>query len=403
MNDFTLSQASTVLNAIYQQVTGQAQSAPITNVNDFASVAQTLLRTGYDPVINAVSQIWSRTIFSSRRYDAPNSDLEMDMPRFGNAVRKLSPVAAEMMDDERFLYPVAADATTHPTNPLGNGLSVDMWKIKKQEVLQTNFYGTFVYQQRYSLFKDQFDVAFQSPDEFSRFTAMNMAERQNDRESYKESISRGIQANLIGAILDEAQTGRVIHLITEYNALTGLTLTAQTVYLPQNFAPFMRWAYSLIITLARLMARRSEMFQTVINNKHILRHTSPDNLRIAMLSPIMEQFKSMVMSSTFHDDYIKLAKLEEVDFWQSIEAPGDIKITPVYTSTAGAVTTGSAVSDSSVIGIMHDRDALGYAFTNTWSAVTPLNIDGGYWNEAYHANVKTIMDNTEKAVVLKLD
>ena len=109
------------------------------------------------------------------------------------------------------------------------------------------------------------------------------------------------------------------------------------------------------------------------------------------------------MSSTFHDDYIKLAKLEEVDFWQSIEAPGDIKITPVYTSTAGAVTTGSAVSDSSVIGIMHDRDALGYAFTNTWSAVTPLNIDGGYWNEAYHANVKTIMDNTEKAVVLKLD
>ena len=403
MNDFTLSQASTVLNAIYQQVTGQAQSAPITNVNDFASVAQTLLRTGYDPVINAVSQIWSRTIFSSRRYDAPNSDLEMDMPRFGNAVRKLSPVAAEMMDDERFLYPVAADATTHPTNPLGNGLSVDMWKIKKQEVLQTNFYGTFVYQQRYSLFKDQFDVAFQSPDEFSRFTAMNMAERQNDRESYKESISRGIQANLIGAILDEAQTGRVIHLITEYNALTGLTLTAQTVYLPQNFAPFMRWAYSRIITLARLMARRSEMFQTVINNKHILRHTSPDNLRIAMLSPIMEQFKSMVMSSTFHDDYIKLAKLEEVDFWQSIEAPGDIKITPVYTSTAGAVTTGSAVSDSSVIGIMHDRDALGYAFTNTWSAVTPLNIDGGYWNEAYHANVKTIMDNTEKAVVLKLD
>lgn len=403
MNDFTVSQASSVLNSIVAQATGSAAITPITNNGDFIAVAQTLLKTGYDTVINAVSQVFSRSIFAYRDYNAENSDLEMDMPRYGNAVRKLSPVARTMQDDERFIYPVAYDAVNYPGNPLGDGLSVDHYKINKQDVLQTNFYGTAVYQQRYTIFKDQFDVAFSSLEEFGRFAAMLLGERKNDRESYKEGIARGLQANFIGAILDEGATDRVIHLLTEYNALTGLSLTASTVYQPANFAPFMRWAFSRIKTVARLMAARSENFQTAISGKRILRHTSAENLRIAMFAPIMEQFKAMVLSDTFHDEYLNRATLEEVNYWQSIDTPAGIQVTPIYTDSTGALKTGNAVNNATVVGILHDRDAMGYAFTNTWSATTPLNIDGGYWNEAYHANVKTIQDNTEKAVVLCLD
>ncbi len=403
MNDFSISQASSVLNSIVAQATGSAAVTPVTNNGDFVAVAQTLLRTGNDTVINAISQVFSRSIFAFRDYDAANSDLEMDLPRYGNALRKLSPVAKTMQDDMRFTYPVLYDAVNHPTNPLGDGVSVDHYKISKQDVLQTNFYGTAVYQQRYTIFKDQFDVAFNSIEEFSRFAAMLLGERKNDRESYKEGLSRGLQANFIGALLDENDADRVIHLLTEYNALTGLNLTATSVYQPANFAAFMRWAYSRVKTIARLMARRSEKFQTAISGKRILRHTSAENLRVAMFTPMMEQFKAMVLSDTFHDDYFERAKLEEVDFWQSIDSPNTIQVTPIYTDTSGQVATGSAVNNSVVVGILHDRDAMGYAFVNPWSATTPLNIDGGYWNEAYHANVKTLQDNTEKAVVLCMD
>lgn len=396
----TISQAAQVLNAINQQVTGSAL-APITNNADFVSAANALLLTGRDPILNALSQIWSRTIFAYRDYRAAMAGLEMDLDRYGNAVRKLSPVAREMQDDESFLWPVAYDANQTP--PLGDGESVDMWEIAKQRVQQMNFYGTAVYQQRYTIFKDQFDNAFSSADEFGRFNAMNLAERNNEKEQFKENVARGLQLNFIASLIDENQTGRVIHLLSEYNAATGLTLTATTVYQPDNFAPFMRWVWARIKTLIRLMGNRSNMFQTVVNGERVLRFTRPENMRVAILSSAYDQIETMVLSDTYHDNYLKDVTFEGMDFWQSITNPAAISVTPTYTGTNGNVITGSAVTNSAVFGILHDKDALGYAMVNSWSAITPLNIDGGYWNESYHARIKTIQDNTEKAVVLLLD
>lgn len=404
MNDMTISQAATILGEAVEQATGQKVITNISTPEQFVSVAQTALKTGYDPIINALSQIWSRSIYAVRDYTSPLTSLEMDLPRYGNALRKISPIAAKMQDDQRFIWPVAYDATNHVANALGNGESVDMYKISKQEVLQTNFYGTAVYQQRYTTFKDQFDVALSSADEFMRFNAMNMTERNNDKESYRESVARGMQANFIAAILDEGQKSRVVHLLTEYNTETGLSLSAQSVYQPDNFAPFMRWVYARLNVIARFMGERSQLYQTVINAKPVLRHTRGSDLRVALYSKAYEQMRSMALSTTFHDDYLKLAKFEGINFWQSIETPDSVNITPVYTSTSGAVKKATkVVNKAGIFGIMHDRDALGYCYTNTWSATTPLNIDGGYWNTAEHATIKTIQDNTEKAVVLLLD
>lgn len=396
----TIAQAAQVLNEINQQVTGSAL-ATIANNADFVSAGNALLLTGRDPILNALSQIWSRTIFAYRDYRAAMAGLEMDLDRYGNAVRKLSPVAREMQDDESFLWPVAYDANMTP--PLGDGESVDMWEIAKQRVQQMNFYGTAVYQQRYTIFKDQFDNAFRSAEEFGRFNAMNLTERNNEKEQFKENVARGLQLNFIAALIDENMPSRVIHLLSEYNTATGLSLTSNTVYQPDNFAPFMRWVWARIKTLIRLMGNRSNMFQTVVNGERVLRFTRPENMRVAILSSAYDQIETMVLSDTYHDDYLKGVTFEGMDFWQSITNPAAINVTPTYTDANGNVITGSNVTNGSVFGILHDRDALGYAMVNTWSAVTPLNIDGGYWNESYHARIKTVQDNTEKAVVLLLD
>ena len=404
-NFMTVEQASTVLNNIYEQVTGKQLTA-VVGTADFVNTANALLLTGRDPVLNALSQMWSKTIFAYRDYKAPLSGLEMDLERYGNAVRKLSPVAREMQDDETFTYPVAYDAVNYPLNPYGDGVSVDMWKISKQKTQQMNFYGTAVYSQRYTIFKDSFDSAFQSIDEFSRFNSMNLAERNNEKEQYKEAVARGLQLNFLAGIIDENNSDRVVHLLTEYNTATGLStpLTAQTVYQPDNFAPFMRWVWARIKTLIRLMGVRSGRFQTIVNNEPVLRFTRPENMRVALLAQAYDQIETMVMSDTYHDNYLKGVSFEGVDFWQSIDSPASINIIPVYTDTTGQPTSpASAVTSSAVFGILHDKDAMGYSMVNSWSAVTPLNIDGGFWNESYHARIKTIQDNTEKAVVLLLD
>lgn len=404
MNSMSISQASTVLNSIVQQAGNRIALTPITTPEDFVSVAQTALQTGYDPIINAISQVWSRTVFAVRDYDKRIlGSLYMDLPRYGNAVRKLSPIARDMINDDSYLWPVAYDALQSP--PLGDGESVDHYTIYKQQVQQVNFYGTAVYEQAYTIFKDQFDTAFNSMDEFVRFNAMNLTERNNEKTQYEENLARGLQANLIASLLDEADTYRVRHVLTEYNTATGQTtpLTATTVMQAGNFEAFIRWLYAQVSNIVRLMGERSNMFQTIINSQNVLRHSSPDNIRVAMLSPFMDYINSMVLATTYHDDYMKLPKYEAINFWQSIQNPSTVSMTPVYTNTSGAVATSSAVAQSGVIGVIHDRDAIGYTITNPVSAVTPMNAKGLYWTEYYHARFKTIFDNTEKAVVLVLD
>lgn len=403
MNNMSISQAATVLGEVVSQATGQSAIANITTPENFVSVAQTALKTGYDPVLNAISQVWSRTIFATRPWKAPNSALEMSLPRFGNALRKLSPVAASMVDDEGFKYPVAYDAA-QGGNPLGDGLSVDMYKIHKQKVLQTNFYGTAVYQQSFTIFKDQLDTAFSGAEEFGRFNAMMLTERANDRERYRAAVARGLQANFIASILDEGQDSRVVHLVTEYNAESGLNLTPQTVYQPENYAPFMRWAWARVKTVIGLMGEDSQLYQTVINGMPVLRHTRPENMRVAIYSKVWEQMQSMVLSDTYHDDYLKGITFESVNFWQDIETPDSIAIQPTYTSTTGEVKKAAAVVEQAgIFALIHDRDGLGYCYTRDEAAMTPYNTKGRYWNEDYNAAIKTIQDNTEKAVVFLLD
>ena len=151
-----------------------------------------------------------------------------------------------------------------------------------------------------------------------------------------------------------------------------------------------------------MMGKRSEMFQTVINSTPILRHTRPENLRVALYTPFMEMINSMVLSDLYHNDLMRLPRYDAIDYFQSIEDPQAISVTPVYTGANGALKNGSAVETRAVIGVLHDVDALGYAITreDTDSIYNPA---ARYWNTYLSADFKSISDVTEKGVVLCLD
>ena len=182
VNDMTVHQASTILKSLVEQATGQAVITASTP-GEFVSVAQTALKTGYEPILNAMSQMWGRTIFSVRPYTRKFKGIEMSMDRWGNAIRKISIADKPIQDDERFTYPVGYDANQNPKD--GNGKSVDMFKLNKPDVLQTNFYGQSVYEKYYSIFRDNLDVAFSSPDEFMRFNSMVAQNRSDMLEQYR--------------------------------------------------------------------------------------------------------------------------------------------------------------------------------------------------------------------------
>lgn len=400
VNEMVVHQASTVLNSLVKQATGESVITASTP-GEFVSVAQTALKTGYDPILNAMSQMWGRTIFSIRPYTRKFKGMEMSLDRWGNACRKISIAEQPVKDDERFTYPAGYDATQTPAN--GNGKSVDMFKLNKPDILQTNFYGQSVYENIYTVFRDNLDVAFTGPDEFMRFNSMVAQNRSDKLEQYRETIARGLLVNYIASILKEEQRGRIILLLTEYNELTGQELTAQTVYQPTNFQSFMEFVYSRIANISRIMTERSEMFQTVINEKHVMRHTPPNRQKVYLYSKALDMFDAMVKANTFHDNYLKYTDYEGVNFWQSIENPDSISARAIYTKTDGTVITADGpTNESGIFGVIFDEDALGYAQVNAWNSLTPFNPVGGYWNDVDHVNFRTLMDMTEKGVVLLL-
>lgn len=414
VNNDLFYQAATLLSDVVSQATGQHVMKP-TNVGEFVSVATTAIKNGYDPVMNALTQMWGRTIFSVRPYSSKLKGMEMALDRWGNVTRKVSFADKPIENDERLIWPAGYDATQ--TVPNGDGSSVDMWKIHKDDPLQTQFYGQSVYQDCRTEFVNSLDSAFRGPEEFMRYNAAAVMNRQNKLEQYRENVARAVLLNLMGSVYYIANalaplgdSSRVIHLLTEYNTETGLSLTAQTVMQPDNYPGFMRWVYARLASLTDIMSSRSGLYQTTVNGKVINRHTGAEDMRIYILSKYLHEMDSMARSVTFHEDLLRLADVEGVAYWQDIKNPGQIDLANVVslTDVDGSIITSALAAGttalSNVFGIVFDKDAAGYAFVNRFDWATPgINAAGGYYNTFHHANVRAIQDTTEKSVLLMLD
>lgn len=400
VNTMTFQQSSTVLNSLVQQATGR--NSVINTEADFISVAQTALTLGKDVIFNELSNVLAKTIFAIRPYSASMKGLEKSLPQWGAYMRKFNIVASDWRDDDAYKYPVAFDAS-QTSNPAGNGLSVDPWIIQKRDFIQTNFLGQSVFSDSYTVFEDQLETAFRNSEEFGQFLSMITTDMSNKIELAKENMSRGLSANFIGGLITEADTSRVVHLLTEYNALTGLSLTATTVYQPDNYVPFMRWVYARVAAVASLMREMSVKFQTTLTDKPVPRHTPYNKQKLYMLGQDRYQIDTRVLADTFHDNYLKYADVETLNFWQGIDTPDKIMVTPTYTDTSGIATVGNAVTQTGVFALLFDEDAMGWSMIHQRVIPTPVNGRGEYRNIWYHMRLRCFSDNTEKGVVFLLD
>ena len=405
VNTLTFEQCSSVLTSLVQQATGR--SVVVSTEADFISVAQTALTLGKDVIFNTLSNVLAKTIFAIRPYSASMKGLEKSLPQWGSYMRKFNIVASDWKDDDAYKYPVTYDATE--SDPTGNGESVDPWIINKREFIQTNFLGQSVFSDHYTVFEDQLETAFRNSEEFGQFLSMMTTDMSNKIELAKENLSRGLVSNFIGGLLAENDSSRVIHLLTEYNAITGMTgtegeYTDETIFLPSNYPAFMKWVYGRMASVASLMKEMSVKFQTTLNSKPVPRHTPYNKQKMYMLGQDRYQIDSRVLADTFHDNYLTYADVETLNFWQGIDTPDKIIVKPTYTNTSGVVTTAdSAITKTGIFALLFDEDAMGWAMVHEKVIPTPINPRGEYRNLWYHMRLRCFSDNTEKGVVFLLD
>lgn len=388
VNQLTVNQAATVFNEIVHQATGQT-NLKVTDTSSFVSAATTVLLTGYDKLLTAMSQVLTRTIFSIRPYNAKFAGLRAGPERFGNHTRKVN-----YLDD---------DFEDSPAFELQQGQSIDMYTVNKPRVVQTNFYGFNTYAKHKTFYDNQLDMALRNPEEWAQFFNGVMVNINSQIEQVHENVARATIANFIGGV-NVANSSCVVHLLTEYNTLTGQELTVNDIYKSDNFIAFVRWLYARIEVFSNRLTERTQLWHVNIVGNEVKRHTPKEKQKVYLFNDFMSQARTMVLSDLFQRDSMKMVDYEGVNFWQSIDSPDSIDVTPVYTKAAdGTLVTGAEQTINKVLGVIFDEEAMGFIPKNQAMGATPHNVAGRYTNLWWHWDECYYNDFTENGIVLLLD
>ena len=390
VNDLDFYQLSTILNSLVSQATGKT-GLTATTTADFTSIGTTAIKGGLDPMYNALAQMLGRTIFANRPYSRKFRGAEATQQRWGYITRKISIGDNTFENDDQYA--------------LTDGSSVDPWVVKKSKLVEEKFYGQNVWQDHVTIPTVQLRAAFTNPGDFAQLLDLLTTNMQDRMEQATEDAARAALANMIGGVLSGANTAnQVIHLLTEYNNSTGQNLSATDVKLAANYSDFMRWVYGRMAALSDTLTERSVKFHTALTGFDIARHTPIEDQRLYIFAPALHMINSSVLATTFHDRYLEQPYTESVNYWQSINTPDSINVTPAYLAANGTITTANAaVTQGDVFAVLCDRDAWGITLFDESVLASPLNPRGNYYQMFYHRCTRYWNSYTENFVVFLLD
>lgn len=393
MDGLNFTQASAIMNAVYQQATGKTSIASVDS-KDFVSQATETLATGVNNTINALSQVLSRTIFSVRPYSRKLKGIKRDSQRWGNHVRKITILDRPLIDNDEY--------------SLTDGQSVDPWIVRKPEVLQTNFYSAVTWSDCITRFENQLDTAFQSAEEFGAFVSACLQEISDKFEKYYEENDRLLIANAIAG-KKTADSSNVINLLTEYYNETGIYLVNDkddTRYYRAkvNIDDFSKWVSGFIKTISSKMTERSLKYHMNFTGKDIPRHTPKAYQHLYVYAPEINGVRTRVLSDTFNPEYLGIGDFEELNYFQNFDTPDTVKVKPNYVNASGEIVDGSnVVTVDNIFGILFDDDFIGSTVLNTSTNPSVMNPRGKYFNIWYHATIRYYCDMTENCVVFLME
>ena len=406
-----------IINAMSAEMLGSNATIQAIDESSFASVGESLLNSGIEEVVNTLSLVCSRDLIAIRPYAAKFRLINaLDSGMFSNRIRKISyyaknavPTGASNTD----LYPenlgMGFDNGVHQggTPPVDKSVE-SMWLQSTPVVWQSWFGGAIEWQYPYTLYENALKAAFRSGQEWADFLNGFLVSVANDIETEKEAFSRLVVLNMIAGVADltASMPNSFRNLTTEFNAkfLTSYTTAQlQTTYLSEFLAFFV----ATVKTDSDMLENRSTLYhwspaKTVGGVSYVLpRQTKKADQRMMMISKFWNDAEALVLPQIFNPQYLSLDNFEKIDYWQNINDPMAISITPAIPDvlSPGAQTTGAAVSLSNVLGIVYDRDAMMVDFHLEDVTSTPVEARKHYrtiWNTI---NKNPLNDFTENVIV----
>lgn len=396
-----------LMNATMAQLTGQ-DDFNVIDTASFMDAGRLAKEYKTDEIYNALGIVGARLMIDARPYDAALRIIDaISTDDFNSTVRDISYYSTFALPSGAFntdLFTNLADgygADASSEDPEG---TKDQYEQHPVHPLEMYFMDSQVWQDCLTRYVNQIKIVFNNEDEWSRFWAGLVTEKQNDIEQRREAYDRltlltrmGL-ASAMGANTSAVRDACTLYDLTAaYNAEMGTSYTGaqlRTTYRKE----FLEWFTAEIKIISDLMAKRSTFFHvapklTLADGDHyILRHTPKSEQKLIMYSPFWEKAKTMVMPEIFNDKYLKTENFEPIDFWQKFsmndaeKASVNIKITipgwlqDIIAGTSTGADTAYTFHPTYVLGCLFDRRACMTNFQLDEARTSPLESRKNYLN-----------------------
>lgn len=415
----TTKDAYAIINLLVKEATGQDATIQAVDPSTFVSVGETILASGVENTLNALSLVLGRTFVAVRPYNAKFATINaINSGLYANRLRKISfysrgaVIDGASNTDLRTNFAPGYDNGTNGTNAVtGNPNSApSMWEQHPPIPLELNFGGSSEWQTATTVYEKQLQVAFRSPEEFAEFVTGIMTEKGNDIESMKEAFNRMTVLNAIAGCYDMNETESVHNMTTEYNTYFGTNYTTQEL-LTEHLTSFLEFFTATVKTISDRMTNRSAKYhwspsKTVGGVSYtLLRHTPKNRQKLMVFNPFWIKAEAMVKPAVFNERYLDFGNFEGIDFWQNELDPSAIEVTPAIpnTSSPSAQTAGNKVELSYVLGFMFDEDALMVDYQLDSATASPLEARKHFRNLWWTVRRNSCVDYTENMVLFYMD
>lgn len=400
--------AHALMNEIMKEACG-VKAIAVVDSSSFVSAGETVLATGVENTLNALSTVIGRTLMAVRPYKAKLNIINaINTNMYTNRLRKVSFYSKDSLDAGNLNTDLfSKNLYNGYDNGSNSGASTaSMWVQDKPIALEVNFGGCSTWQECLTTYKYQLKNAFRSEGDFNAFISGIMTAKANDIEMRKEAFNRMLVLNAIGATYQSTAAECKVNLTSEFNTKFGTSYTSVQLR-STHLKEFMQFFVSRIKQDMRKMTINSKLYhmspsKTVDGTTYntILRHTPLDKQRLMLYNPLFIDTESYVFPEIFNTKYLDIGKqYEGVDFWQSINDPSKVDVTPAITNSNGQCVKGTNAKIDFVVGLLYDVDALMVDYQLDDVSTTPEEARKHYRNTWWTFCRNAIYDPTENMIL----
>ena len=371
----TVNQIFNIVNDVAKQTFGE-KAISVVDTSTLVALGDAVLKSdeNTENFTNTLVDRIGKTVFSTRAYTTDNAEGMVREPfEYGCILQKI--------------YVDLPDAKENNSWEIGKGNYTPTFApVIKPTLKQKLFNKQTTWEIDVTIPDFMLRTAFTSATEMAVLIDAIFTAMENMMQIALENNKNLTRANFIASKLHNNKPCGAINLLHLYNTLTNQTLTVDAC---MRDLGFLKWSTQQI----NLWAKRLSKMSTLFNDEGYKRFTPQSDLIVNVLQDYDSAINSYLQSDTYHNEMTKIASTySTVPYWQG----SGLNYTFADTSKINVkIDETTTITESGIIAVLYDRDAMGVTITERRGATQRNNKDEytDYFNKATYGYFNDLSEN----------